>query len=143
MNDSADIKKARNAVLIIHNLSEKRLSLRNAVSDFVRVYAVKSKNSAEAALKKAENIKLIISDLEMPDNSGYELLDFLLNSGDYGDIPVLIITESPQKEIVKKLEGYGNVAGVIGKPCDLKEFREMTAEILGINISLVERGGGR
>jgi CheY-like chemotaxis protein len=126
-------------VLLIHNLSEKLLSLRDAISDSVRVYAVKSGSSAMLTLEKTENIKLIVLDLEMPVMSGYEFLDYLTVSGKYKDIPVLVITESPQHEITAALKRYGNVAGVIGKPCDIREFREITAEVLGFGVSIIEK----
>jgi len=130
--------ESKPAVLLIHDISEKRLALRNMISDFVRIYAVKSGQAAKLTLEKAEKIKLIILDLEMPAMSGYEFLDFLKNSEEYGGIPVLVITGSPQKEIVIKLKGYSNVTGVIGKLCATKEFREMTAEALGVKTSLIE-----
>jgi len=126
------------AVLLIHDISEKRLAIRNMISDFVRIYAVKSGQAAKLALEKAEKIKLIILDLEMPAMFGYEFLDFLKNSQEYGGVPVLVITGSPQKEIVIKLKSYGNVAGVIGKTYEAKELREMTAEALGVKTSLIE-----
>jgi CheY-like chemotaxis protein len=136
------VSSGNSSVLLVHSLSEKLLILKDAVSDFVRVYAVKSGKAAMRSLKMVQGFNLIMLDLEMPVMSGYEFLDFLKNSGEYRDISVLVFTSSPQQEIEKKLKSYGNVAGVVGKTTDTQEIREMTAELLGVRIqtSSVEKG---
>jgi CheY-like chemotaxis protein len=130
----------KNSVLLVHSLSEKLLYLKDTLSDFVRVYAVRSVKPAMRALKMVQGINLIMLDVERADMSGYEFLDFLKNSGEHRDIPVVVLTSSPQQEIEKKLKGYPNVAGLVDTTSESREIREMTAEFLGIQASSIEKG---
>ncbi|MCL2637334.1 MAG: response regulator [Oscillospiraceae bacterium] len=134
------LSSGKSSVLLVHSLSEKLLLLKATLSDFLRVYAVKSGKAATRSLKMVQGINLIMLDLEMPDMSGYEFLDFLKNSGEYKDIPVVVLTSSPQAEIAQKLKSYANVAGVIDLTSNSREIREMTAEFIGIKASADEKG---
>jgi CheY-like chemotaxis protein len=92
------------------------------------------------SLRMVRGINLIILDLEMPVMSGYEILDFLRSSEEYSEIPVLVLTSNPQQEIGKKLKSYKSVAAVVGNTYDVTEFREMVAELLGVQASSPEGG---
>ncbi|MCL2696814.1 MAG: response regulator [Oscillospiraceae bacterium] len=130
----------KKSVLLVHNLSEKLLLLKDTLSDFVRVYAVKSGKAAMRSLKMVQGINLIMLDLDIQDMTGYEFLDFLKNSGEYRDIRVAVLTSSPQQEIEKKLKSYSNVTGLIDTSSEAREIREMTGEFLGIQASSIEKG---
>ncbi|MDR2558719.1 MAG: hypothetical protein LBC86_04135 [Oscillospiraceae bacterium] len=130
----------KKSILLVHSLSEKLLMLKDTLSDFVRVYAVKSGKSAMRTLKMVQGINLIMLDLQVCEESGYEFLDFLKNSGEYRDITVVVLTSSPQQEIEKKLKSYANVAGLVDTTSEAREIREMTAEFLGIQASSIEKG---
>jgi len=133
----------KSSVLLVHSLSEKLLTLRSNLSDFVRLYAVKSGRAAIRSLKMVRGISLIVLDLEMTGMTGYEILDFLKNSDEYSRIPVLVLTSNPQQEIAKKLRSYNNVAAVFDKIYDVTEFRETVGELLGVQASSIERRGER
>jgi response regulator RpfG family c-di-GMP phosphodiesterase len=128
------------SVLLVHSFSEKLLTLRGNLSDFVRIYAVKSGKAAMRSLRMVKSMSLIVLDLELIGMSGYEFLDFLKNSDEYDKIPVLVLTDNPQKEISKKLKSYSSVAAVFNKTYDVTEFRESVAELLGVQASSLERG---
>jgi CheY-like chemotaxis protein len=132
--------QGKNSVLLVHSLSEKLLLLKDTLSDFVRVYAVMSGKAATRSLKMVQGINLIMLDVDTSEKSGYEFLDFLKNSGEYRDIPVVVLTSSPQQDIEKKLKSYPNVTGIVDTTSDKREIREMTAEFLGIQASSIEKG---
>jgi CheY-like chemotaxis protein len=137
------LPSGKSSILLIHSLSEKLLLLKNTLSDFVRVYAVKSEKAAMRSLKMVQGINLIMLDLEMPGKANREFLDFLKNSEEYRKIPVVGLTSSPQQEIEKKLKSYPNVAGLVDTTSESREIREMTAEFLGIQAASIEKGGAK
>jgi len=125
-------KVSKPVVLAADNFPVRLLLIKNSLSDITRVYAVKSRKSVMFSIKNIDKPNLILLDLEMPFMFGFEFLDFLKNSSDYINIPVIVITSSPQSTIEEKLKNYDNIAGVLGKPFEPSDLRELAAVILGI-----------
>ena len=67
-------------------------------------YRIVEANSGFEALRllPRENVDLILTDINMPDINGLELISYLRNNSNYQSIPVFIIsTEGSQKDIDK------------------------------------------
>jgi two-component system chemotaxis response regulator CheY len=76
-----------------------------------------------------EKVDLVLTDINMPDINGLELISYLRNNPNYLSIPVIIIsTESSQKDIVKgKLLGANEY---LIKPFDPARLRALITSYL-------------
>lgn len=76
-----------------------------------------------------ERVDLILTDINMPDINGLELISYLRNNPNYQDIPVIIIsTEGSQKDVDKgKLLGANDY---VVKPFDPAKLQELLLKYL-------------
>jgi two-component system chemotaxis response regulator CheY len=79
-----------------------------------------------------EKVDLILTDINMPDINGLELISYLRNNSNYLTIPVIIIsTEGSQKDIDKgKLLGANEY---LIKPIDHSKLQALLVSYLSIN----------
>ncbi len=76
-----------------------------------------------------ERFDLIVTDINMPDINGLELVSFVKNSGPYRSIPLVIIsTESSQRDRAKGL-ALGAEAYLV-KPFDPEALRQIAEDLL-------------
>lgn len=104
------------------------ISTIEALGDFQIIEAT-SGFEALRLLPRTE-VDLILTDINMPDINGLELLSYLRNNPNYVNIPVFIIsTEGAGKDIEKgKLLGANEY---VIKPFDPAKLRELIATYLG------------
>lgn len=77
---------------------------------------IQSFNTTEAfQLLKNEKVDLVITDLNLPGESGLEFVQRLKSEADFSSIPVLVLTGLPSSDKQKKAESFG-VADFILKP---------------------------
>ena len=77
-----------------------------------------------------EKVDLIITDINMPDINGLELISYVRNSPNYRDIPLFIVsTESGEKDLEKGLALGANEYLV--KPFDPARLQQLIREYLG------------
>jgi two-component system chemotaxis response regulator CheY len=77
-----------------------------------------------------EPVDLIITDINMPDINGLELISYVRNNPNYRSIPLFIIsTESGEKDLEKGLALGANEYLV--KPFDPLQLRELILRYLG------------
>jgi class 3 adenylate cyclase/CheY-like chemotaxis protein len=97
-------------------------------------YAVKTFESAEQVLAARDELKtcdLIISDINMPGENGYELCRRLRNETSYGRIPFILITGSdPGAERAEGIDAGAD--DFIGKPCRMPELLAKIRSLLQI-----------
>ncbi|MFA7060427.1 MAG: response regulator [Pedobacter sp.] len=76
-----------------------------------------------------ENVDLVLTDINMPDINGLELISYLRGNPNYKDIPVIIVsTEGSQKDIDKgKLLGANEY---VVKPFDPAMLQELLLKYL-------------
>ena len=79
---------------------------------------------------KAEDYILIILELIVPLFSGYEILDFLLKTGKYKKIPVVILTNLQQEDDIKRLLQYDITDYYLKSNVDMTTFSANMREIL-------------
>lgn len=71
---------------------------------------------------------LIVTDLEMPNLNGLDLLRFVKNHDDYKHIPVVVLTSNRSLKNIK--EAYGLYANsVVNKPTDIPKYSEIWSNL--------------
>jgi len=90
---------------------------------FSNIIEAKDGNEAVDKLKSDKDIGLIISDWNMPNMSGYELLKWVRSKPDFKDIPFIMATGRGEKKEVKKASDAG-VSSFIAKPFNAEELRK-------------------
>ncbi len=78
-----------------------------------------------------KNVDLILTDINMPEMDGLELIEYLKKDEQFRDIPVIVITtEGRDKYIIKAKElGAGNY---IKKPFQPEQVKQLILEALGV-----------
>lgn len=105
-------------VLVVDDDPTARESLALVLSSLCLDGIVQQADSAEAALAALEQgflADLVVCDVRMPDTSGIELLDRLRQDPRYCDMPVMMITASPDQDVVRQAMQL-RVQGFILKP---------------------------
>jgi CheY-like chemotaxis protein len=77
----------------------------------------------------AEKPDMLILDLDMPQKTGFEVLEQLSREGALRERPLLVLTGRERKEDVERATGYGAKA-FITKPFNGDTLLRMVAEIL-------------
>jgi two-component system chemotaxis response regulator CheY len=68
-----------------------------------------------------ENVNLIITDLNMPNVDGFELIKSIRSSPEFHDIPIIILSSSSGKDEIEKGLNYGANSYLI-KPFNSKKI---------------------
>lgn len=116
-------------ILVVDDFATMRRIIKNILRElgYENILEADSGLSALEILKK-ENINFIISDWNMPQMSGIELLKAVRNSENWRDIPFLMVTAEGQKENV--LEAAKNkVSNYIVKPFTAEVLKEKINKI--------------
>ena len=94
------------------------------------------------ALKQLPQAKfdLIITDINMPDINGLELISFIRNNPEYSHIPLIVVTTESSPRDREKGLALGADEYLV-KPIDPVQFQELIRKYLGLNES--GRGGSR
>jgi two-component system chemotaxis response regulator CheY len=92
-------------VLIVDDSAAMRSLLVATLETLGQLAIVQAPNGFEALrMLPREQIDLVLTDINMPDINGLELLSFIRNNPMYSDIPVVVIsTEGSRKDIEKGL----------------------------------------
>ncbi|MDQ2084921.1 response regulator [Herbivorax sp. ANBcel31] len=107
VDDSASIRREVKAIL-----EKQGMTVRIAGSEFGMF------NSIEEYGKKAD---LIIMDLNLNNEHGFDLISKLKNTSRYNDINVLVLTQYADLDNVKQAKNLG-VEAYLRKPIDAKEL---------------------
>lgn len=116
-------------ILVVDDFATMRRIIKNILRElgYENIFEADSGLAALEILKK-ENINFIISDWNMPQMSGIELLKAVRNSETWKDIPFLMVTAEGQKENV--LEAAKNkVSNYIVKPFTAEVLKEKINKI--------------
>jgi len=100
---------ARRKIVIVDDVKFHLLSLKESMKRHYDIYPAQSKDELFDILKSLKP-ELILLDINMPENDGFEILNVLKSVDLYSDIPVMFLTSQKDKEIVKK----GMRAGAVG-----------------------------
>lgn len=117
-------------VLIADDSRAMRAMLTSTIESLGDFNIIEASSGFEALrLLPRERVDLILTDINMPDINGLELISYLRNNPNYQDIPVIIIsTEGSQKDVDKgKLLGANDY---VVKPFDPAKLQELLLKYL-------------
>ena len=118
-------------ILIVEDSATMRSLLAATLEDLAApIKVVEAENGFEALrCLPLENFDVVVTDINMPDINGLELVAFIKDSGRYADIPLVIVsTEGSERDRNKGL-ALGADAYIV-KPFDPEAFREIVADLL-------------
>lgn len=118
-------------ILIVEDSATMRSLLASSLEDLeipVKIVEAESGFEALRCLPRDE-FDLIVTDINMPDINGLELVSFIRNTEKYAGIPLVIVsTESSERDRDKGL-GLGADAYLV-KPIDPETLRQVVADLL-------------
>ena len=116
-------------ILIVDDEVSIRLSLEEALTkDGYNV--VTAESGAEAlSLIKADNFDLVITDLNMPEMDGLELLGHIFKTPELSDTPVIVITSAGNTKQREKMIKLGAIA-ILSKPITPTDISDAVGSIL-------------
>ena len=116
-------------VLVVDDFSTMRRIVRNILRQigFTNIFEAEDGKSALAALRQ-EKHRFVVTDWNMPNMSGLELLQAIRSDPELKDTPVLMVTAEAQREniIVAAKSGVSNY---IVKPFTAETMQEKIAKI--------------
>lgn len=120
------------AILIVEDSATTR-SLIKAVIEEVGDFNIVEAPTGFDALKllPAQDFDLVVTDINMPDINGLELINFIKNNPRYGHIPLIIVSTERSEEDKKRGIALGATAYVT-KPFKAPELQDIVRKILNI-----------
>ena len=118
-------------ILIVEDSATMRSLLASALTDLGRRVEITEAASGFEALRllPREPFDLILTDINMPDINGLELLSFVKRNAAYRGIPLIIVsTEGSERDREKGL-GLGADAYLV-KPFEPEDLRRVASELL-------------
>jgi two-component system chemotaxis response regulator CheY len=118
-------------VLIVEDSKAIRTMIRVALEEAGSFFAVEAGNGFEA-LKTlpTRRFDLIITDINMPDINGLELIGYVKSNPTYHDIPLIIVSTEKSDEDKKRGISLG-AAGYVVKPFRKEDLMAMVMKVLG------------
>ena len=94
-------------------------------------YDIVEASSGFEALKQLprKRFHLIITDINMPDINGLELIHYVKNSDSYRDIPLMVVTTEGRERDKEKGLALG-VDEYLVKPIDIDRFTEIVEQLI-------------
>ncbi len=80
-----------------------------------------------------KKVDLILTDINMPDINGLELLGYLRDNPNYSDIPVFIISSEGSERDIEKGKILGANEYVV-KPFEPSSLRELIASYIAVSV---------
>jgi two-component system chemotaxis response regulator CheY len=119
------------SVLIVEDSATTRALLRNVIEDLGEDLITTEAASGFEALKllPTDEFDLIITDINMPDINGLELINFVKTTPRYRNIPIIIVTTEKSKEDKERGLALG-ASAYVTKPFKPEELQEAIARIL-------------
>ena len=111
-------------VLIVDDEMPVQLTISEGLGIYTKNLNVLTAENGKNAMEVMESFKvdLVVTDLNMPEMDGFELLAYIRES--YPNIPVIVMTGLSTTEIEKKLQTL-DIFGYIEKPFELKYLTNM------------------
>ena len=117
-------------VLIVEDSKAIRSMIRVSLEEAGGFFAVEAGNGFEA-LKTlpTRRFDLIITDINMPDINGLELIGFVKSNPEYKEIPLVIVSTEKSDEDKKRGLALG-ASGYVVKPFTKKDLMSMIKNVL-------------
>lgn len=122
---------AKKRILIIED-NEIDIIVANKIIELVdNSYEIDSVQSVKEAFRFLKNLTpdLILLDLILPVQTGFEFLEEISAVKDYNKIPIYIYSSSIHQKDKEEAEKYPNVLGFIHKPIGVNDFMAIKAKL--------------
>lgn len=119
------------SVLIVEDSATTRAMIRAVIEDMEEDFTTLEASTGFEALKllPRESFDLIITDINMPDVNGLELIHFVKTNPNYQHIPMVIVTTERSSEDKERGLALG-ASAYITKPFTSEQLQEVIAKIL-------------
>jgi len=112
----------RTVILVVDDSTTNLMLCRGLLSDEFDVRLAKSGKLALAAISKVRP-DVILLDIEMPEMSGFEVMEAMSKKAEWKDIPVIFVTSHATEKLVVQAVECGAVSYVV-KPFESDVLRE-------------------
>lgn len=118
-------------ILIVEDSPTMRSLIRSAISMMGDYAVVEAENGFEALrLLPKYSISMVITDINMPDINGLELINFIRSNKNYKGLPLVIISTEGSEKDRKKGLSLGADAYLV-KPFIPKDLQDLISKFLG------------
>ena len=134
LKNNKERDKITKKIMVVDDDSDVIYSIKTGLINLSKNYEVMGVNSGRECFECLENgVKpdLILLDIMLPGMDGWRIYDFLKESDNWNDIPVVFLTGRDDEKTMKK--GMETDAYCIRKPFDMKRLKEVLDEVLGLN----------
>ncbi|MBO9730972.1 MAG: response regulator [Chitinophaga sp.] len=123
-------------ILIIDDSMPMRYLLEAVLGKEYSVVSAPDGLAAMTWLLKGNKADLIITDLQMPNIDGWELLDYLSGSYLYQDVPVIVLSGFFIEKMNELPNKYNSVRQVVQKPFDPMQLLSKVGFILNEQLTI-------
>jgi two-component system chemotaxis response regulator CheY len=118
------------SILIVEDSTTTRALIRAIIEEIGDLNTVEATSGFEALkLLPTQKFDLIITDINMPDINGLELINFIKNNPKYSDLPLVIVSTERSEEDKKRGMALGATA-YITKPFKAQELQEVIKQAI-------------
>lgn len=119
------------SVLIVEDSATTRAMIRAVIEDMEEDLTVLEASTGFEALKilPQERFDLIITDINMPDVNGLELIHFVKTNPNYQHIPIVIVTTERSSEDKERGLALG-ASAYVTKPFTSEQLQEVIVRVL-------------
>ena len=119
------------SILIVEDSATTRAMIKAVIEDMGEDFTALEADTGFEALRMLpqEQFDLIITDINMPDVNGLELINFVKSNPNYHHIPMIIVTT--EKSSADKARGLAlGASAYVTKPFKAEELQEVIAKAL-------------
>jgi two-component system chemotaxis response regulator CheY len=118
------------SILLVEDSTTTRALIRAVIEEMGDFTTVEAASGFEALkLLPTEEFSLVITDVNMPDINGLELISFIKNNPRYSHIPLIIVSTERSEEDQKRGIALGAMA-YITKPFKAHELQEVIKQAI-------------
>ena len=125
-------EKLVRSILIVEDSSTTRALIKAIIEEMGDFQTVEASSGFEALkLLPTQEFDLVITDINMPDINGLELINFMKNNSKYMNVPLVIVSTERSEEDRKRGMALGAMA-YITKPFKAYELQEIIKQVIDI-----------
>jgi len=120
----------KQTILVINDSKAIRFLLQTILSKKYNVISFPDACTTMQWLLRKNIPHIIIADPQLPDCENWELISNLHNSGLYGNLPVIILSNLSEEELIVKCTEFSNVIKSFSQPFNPLELLEVVENLV-------------
>lgn len=125
-------ERTTKSILIVEDSTTTRALIRAVIEEMGDFNTVEAGSGFDALkLLPTQEFDLVITDINMPDINGLELINFVKNNPRYSHIPLIIVTTERSEEDRKRGIALG-AAAYVTKPFKAPDIQDIIKKVLNI-----------